>query len=304
MKVDIEKTKCKKFEVFLGMPKGLLRCVQPFVFFLEMDGENLRIEIRDECERRIIFTRDSGIEINRVYSIFLDLESLLHIFEGSFLTLRDVIISGDEDGVFYNAFREQIISHRLQCQKPSKYFDIHRDKFLDYEAVLSSDLLSRWHSLREELDVVNQMYLYATGDTGFTIDVICAFLIELSEPLTELIGQPKDSSKYLKDFLENVINRYGKGIFKREIDFGLDKIISCLVNTRVNIMHIRVNKKTSSLNGEESFLYAVKMSYLYRCTILDKLEVKPGIYKNRLAELISYMNNWNGVLEKLFEKIS
>ena len=36
---------------------------------------------------------------------------------------------------------------------------------------------------------VNQMYLYATSAAGFTNDVKCAFLVELSESLIEIIGK-------------------------------------------------------------------------------------------------------------------
>ena len=116
---------------------------------------------------------------------------------------------------------------------------------------------------------VNQMYLYATSAAGFTNDVKCAFLVELSESLIEIIGKENiklqrhpDEQGKLKPSLRTIINCYGTNLFKNEIQFDLEKILSCLVNTRVNIMHIKINQRTPTLNGKESTLYAIKMSYL------------------------------------------
>lgn len=88
-------------------------------------------------------------------------------------------------------------------------------------------------------------------DKGITVstfrenDVKCAFLVDLSESLIEVIG--KENTKLqrysgeqgkLKPSLRTIINCYEKKLFRNEIQFDLEKILSCLVNTRVNIMHI------------------------------------------------------------------
>ena len=119
----------------------------------------------------------------------------------------------------------------------------------------------------DELGVVNQMYLYATSSAGFTNDVKCAFLVELSESLMEIIQSediklqkyPNENGK-LKPCLRTIINCYGKTLFRNEIEFDLEKILSCLVNTRVNIMHIKINQRKPALDGRESVLYAVTIA--------------------------------------------
>ena len=113
---------------------------------------------------------------------------------------------------------------------------------------------------------------------------------------------PNEKGK-LKPCLRTIINYYGKTLFRNEIEFDLEKILSCLVNTRVNIMHIKINQRKPTLDGRESVLYAIKMSYLYRLVILEKLEINAILYEDNLIKRVGYIDGWNGIQEQLFNRL-
>ena len=113
---------------------------------------------------------------------------------------------------------------------------------------------------------------------------------------------PNENGK-LKPCLRTIINYYGKILFRNEIEFDLEKILSCLVNTRVNIMHIKINQRKPTLDGRESVLYAIKMSYLYRLVILEKLEINAILYEDNLLKRVGYIDGWNGIQEQLFNRL-
>lgn len=62
------------------------------------------------------------------------------------------------------------------------------------------------------------MYLYSLSNNGVTVDVKCAFLIELAEPLIEIVKehtnffsslQPGPRGASLKNCLDALITKYG-----------------------------------------------------------------------------------------------
>lgn len=58
---------------------------------------------------------------------------------------------------------------------------------LGFDSIITADLYCKWENLLDELDVVHQMYLYSLSNSGMTVDIKCAFLIELAEPLVEIV---------------------------------------------------------------------------------------------------------------------
>ena len=132
------------------------------------------------------------------------------------------------------------------------FLTVQTDRIVNYEDVLSKEMYEHWEDVLCELGVVNQMYLYAISDNGMTNDIKCAFLIELAEPLYEillsegkLLGRAVSENKFptLKSCLKKIVNKYGTILFEKEKAFGIRKILNCLVNTRVNIMHIKKKSK-------------------------------------------------------------
>ena len=86
---------------------------------------------------------------------------------------------------------------------------------------ITPELFCRWEQLLDELNVVHQMYPYSLSNSGITEDVKCAFLIELAEPLIEIVNKytnlfvsltPRDHRPVLKDCLDALITKYGRNI--------------------------------------------------------------------------------------------
>ena len=301
--------KCNSLKAIYSVKNGMLRCVTPYEFTISQ-MPMIKVCIEEVGNRIITFTCEEEIEAKKLYSSLLELERLLQIFDGVFLDLETIEIYGKESANSYNALVEHFKIQRLHYFSSANFISIFSDRILKYEDILSSELFEKWRILLDELGVVNQMYLYATSSAGFTNDVKCAFLVELSESLMEIIQSediklqryPNEKGK-LKPCLRTIINYYGKTLFRNEIEFDLEKILSCLVNTRVNIMHIKINQRKPALDGRESVLYAIKMSYLYRLVILKKLKINAFLYEDNLIKRVGYINGWNGIQEQLFNRL-
>lgn len=204
----------------------------------------------------------------------------------------------------------QLIAQRLHYFVSVDIFSVHSDRIINYEDVLSEVLFNTWQKVLDDLGVINQMYLYATSDCGLTTDVKCAFLVELVESLIEIIGKTNvtmqklsNEKGNLKPCLRTIIKEFGKELFARELQYDLEKILTCLVNTRINIMHIKINQRTPKLNGREATLYTMKMRYLYRLVILKRMQARENFYLENLKEKTRLMNEWNGILDELFVKL-
>lgn len=306
MDIDI---KCNVLEAKYCIKNGMLRCVEPFVFSLT-DPAKVQIEIKEMGIRVITLSTDEKVEARKLYAILVKLEKLLQIFDGAFVPLEGIVLHGEEEEEKYQTFVTQLIAQRLHYFVSVDIFSVHSDRIINYEDVLSEVLFNTWQKVLDDLGVINQMYLYATSDCGLTNDVKCAFLVELAESLIEIIGKtnvtmqklPNEKGN-LKPCLRTIIKEFGKELFARELQYDSEKILTCLVNTRVNIMHIKINQRTPKLNGREATLYTMKMSYLYRLVILKRLQVGENFYLENLKEKTRLMNEWNGILDELFVKL-
>lgn len=302
--------KCNVLVAKYSLNNGMLKCAQPFSFDLE-EQENIHIQIQEMGIRVISLSCEKEIEAQRLYSTLLKIERLLNVLDGAFIPLDDIIIEGNESKKNYDELIEHLKVQRLHYFTPAKFLSVNFDRFLNYENVLSSSLYEEWSILLDELGVVNQVYLYATSDCGLTNDVKCAFLVELAESLIEIIGKSNihfqrnsRNEGELRPCLRTIINSYGTVIFKNEIQYDLEKILTCLVNTRVNIMHIKINQRKPCFNGKESTLYAIKMSYLYRLVLLEKLKIDRNLYIGNVEKRISYLDTWNNVLDMLLKRLA
>ncbi len=301
--------KCNKLSAQYCVSNGILRCVESYEFIIH-EPNVIKICIEEAGKRIITFTSDNEIEASELYSLLLKLERLLQIFDGAFVPLEDIFIYGTEDKNAYDVLVTHLKVQRLRYFSSASFLTVQNDRILNYEDVLSGMLFNSWQILLEELGVVNQMYLYATSDCGFTNDVKCAFLVELAESLIEIIGKeniklqklPREQGN-LKPCLRTIINNYGKILFEKEVKFDIEKILTCLVNTRVNIMHIKINQRTPKFDGKEATLYAMKMSYLYRIVILNRLGIDEQLYVDNLRKRVCSIDKWNEIQEKLFDRL-
>lgn len=227
------------------------------------------------------------------------------VFDGAFVPLVRAEFDGSPEGDGGEAEVSQVLARRLS------YFDsdlhssnIPNDKLVNYWDVLTDDLVEKWLYLVEQLDITNQMYLYAMSRSGMPIDIRCAFLIELAEPLIEICNKEKGlfpdlaakDRPTLKECLNAVIGEFGKVAFAHEMQMGkkpYDEFLSKLKSSRVRIMHIKANQpKDGYLDGLESAFYLKKLSLMYRAILLDLLGVPADLYEERLRHRVETLDNW------------
>ena len=137
------------------------------------------------------------------------------------------------------------------------------------------------------------------------------FLIHLAETLVEVLKVYTNSFQKLKPgngtslraCVKALIKEYGEDIFEKEMEANEKEFLSTVINSRVRIMHIKRNQKIKYFNGNESVLYILKLSLLYRRILLDILGVDKQVYIDKLQKCVSRLNRWNDTLDKLLLRL-
>ena len=83
---------------------------------------------------------------------------------------------------------------------------------------------------------------------------------------------------------------YDPIIFSKELSHNKNEFAQILVNSRNRIAHIRTRENQRFLNGEESAMYLVKLSLLYRVVLLKLLGIRENLYINLLEEGVCFLN--------------
>ena len=285
----------------------------PHVAEFETRDNKFFIKIEQCGYRKISIKALEETSVFELYGVFTKIERLLMIFDGQFLNLENLEFtdSSDTEKSMLKSVGNNLMHQRLSYFKSSDLVSYKVDKLLEFEEVLNSDLYDKWEHLLEELDIAHQMYLYAMGDTKITVDVKCAFLIELSETLVEVLKAYTNSFQKLKPgngtslraCVKALIEEYGKDIFEREMEANEKEFLSTVINSRVRIMHIKRNQKIKYFNGNESVLYILKLSLLYRRILLNILGVEEQMYVDKLQKCVSRLNRWNDTLDKLLLRL-
>ena len=285
----------------------------PHVAEFETRDNKFFIKI-EQCDyRKISIKALEETSVFELYGVFTKIERLLMIFDGQFLNLENLEFtdSSDTEKSMLKSVGNNLMHQRLSYFKSSDLVSYKVDKLLEFEEVLNSDLYDKWEHLLEELDIAHQMYLYAMGDTKITVDVKCAFLIELSETLVEVLKAYTNSFQKLKPgngtslraCVKALIEEYGKDIFEREMEANEKEFLSTVINSRVRIMHIKRNQKIKYFDGNESVLYILKLSLLYRRILLEILGVEKQVYVDKLRKCVSRLNRWNDTLDKFLLRL-
>ena len=285
----------------------------PYVAEFETRDNKFFIKIEQCGYRKISIKASEETSVFELYEVFTKIERLLMIFDGQFLNLENLEFtdSSDTEKSMLKSVGNNLMHQRLSYFKSSDLVSYKVDKLLEFEEVLNSDLYDKWEQLLEELDIAHQMYLYAMGDTKITVDVKCAFLIELSETLVEVLKAYTNSFQKLKPgngtslkaCVKALIEEYGKDIFEREMEANEKEFLSTVINSRVRIMHIKRNQKIKYFDGNESVLYILKLSLLYRRILLEILGVEKQVYVDKLRKCVSRLNRWNDTLDKFFLRL-
>ena len=285
----------------------------PHVAEFETRDNKFFIKIEQFGYRKISIKASEETSVFELYGVFTKIERLLMIFDGQFLNLENLEFtdSSDTEKSMLKSVGNNLMHQRLSYFKSSDLVSYKVDKLLEFEEVLNSDLYDKWEQLLEELDIAHQMYLYAMGDTKITVDVKCAFLIELAETLVEVLKVYTNSFQKLKPgngtswkaCVKTLIEEYGKDIFEREMEANEKEFLSTVINSRVRIMHIKRNQKIKYFDGNESVLYILKLSLLYRRILLEILGVERQVYVDKLRKCVSRLNRWNDTLDKFLLRL-
>ena len=285
----------------------------PHVAEFETRDNKFFIKIEQFGYRKISIKASEETSVFELYGVFTKIERLLMIFDGQFLNLENLEFtdSSDTEKSMLKSVGNNLMHQRLSYFKYSDLVSYKVDKLLEFEEVINSDLYDKWEQLLEELDIAHQMYLYAMGDTKITVDVKCAFLIELAETLVEVLKVYTNSFQKLKPgngtslkaCVKALIEEYGKDIFEREMEANEKEFLSTVINSRVRIMHIKRNQKIKYFDGNESVLYILKLSLLYRRILLEILGVEKQVYVDKLRKCVSRLNRWNDTLDKFLLRL-
>ncbi|MCX4348112.1 MAG: hypothetical protein OSJ38_12850 [Lachnospiraceae bacterium] len=278
-------------------------------------NQPFHIKIEQLGVRTIIITSGKDVSVFDLYAILTRIERLLMLFDGVFIPLSELKFS-ESDTVDENRLiscQNNLIKMRLSYFSSADFCNYSVDKLLKFDTVLTAELFCKWEQLLDELDVVHQMYLYSLSDSKITVDVKCAFLIELAEPLIEIVKEhtklfssltPGARGTSLKNCLDALITKYGVDIFSRELSSDYESILQIMVNSRIKIMHIKRKQNGLYFNGNESILYILKMNLLYRKIMFEMLNIEEVNYKDNLLRCVSRLDKWSSVLEKFLLKIS
>ncbi len=276
---------------------------------VKYDGEpsvvRLKIETEQVGVRKITVKADRPVYWFSLLTPLYEFERLLAIFDGSFIPIKDICFmrSGDpakggEEGC--NTAKKRALEQRLKYFSSSDW-SASMEGLVDFWDVLTPELFEKWRCLLDELDIANQVYLYVLSANGMPKDLLLAFMVELAEPLVEIVNiergrypslEPGKRGTSLNQCLNALVNDYGRVIFRKEIEEGYGEFLTGLVNTRVRVMHIKRNQEKGFLDGAVCVLYLMKLSLLYRVVLLDLLGIPETSYVQRLEREVERWDDW------------
>lgn len=287
----------------------------PYIIeFNTIGDKQFHIKVEQGGIRKIMITSDEDVSVFDLHAVLSRIERLLMLLEGTFIPLTEIQLSESDtvEKSVLSSCKGHFMIGRLSYFSSADFCRYSENKLLRFDSVLTSELFCKWEQLLDELDVVHQMYLYSLGDSGITVDVKCAFLIELAEPLIEILKKhtnffasltPGKRGTTLKDCLDALIRKYGVDIFRSELLNNYEQVLSAMVNSRVRIMHIKREQKGVYFNGDESVLYILKMNLLYRRIMFEVLNIDEVNYRDNLIKCVSKLDKWNDILDGFLQKL-
>lgn len=266
---------------------------------LTIKREKFTITIKEPIGviRKIQIDSANYVNTENLYLEYAQLEKLLMLLEGSFSNITKLKFENGIDESQKELLQlkgKEYMDRRLPFYNTNNVFKTGNQKLCDWEKILTDSIYSNWITLLEELDIVHQIVLYTTADNGVPMELRLAFLIEIAEPMIELITMKKgifssfaDSNRAsLKMCLDAIISYYGMDIFSEEYKDSLN-FTQKLVNSRVRIMHTKRNfTKEFITEPYDILMYSVKMNLLYRRVLLDLLGVKYPLYSGEVKRIV------------------
>ena len=245
---------------------------------------------------RILSLQTTKMKYKALFSFALDIIKLVQIGEGFFHNIDSIkyIESNENEPIckkkddlkkedfidFYNTYCN-FVADKLELVTPA--------------VIVTQQNYLKWKDLYLKLTIQHNAFLYYSTDNGLPINLRMANLIELCEPLAEFTCSDEvNKDCNLKNCIRQLVIKYGQDIFKKEIEAGCfdfkektengnSSILQKLVNTRVNILHYKLEPKECFSNELERVIYCNKMHLLYRAIILKYLEIPVCSEKLRTA---------------------
>lgn len=304
---------CKVLQVEHNLQKGILNVPHEAEFVINNDQRQIAVKVEQNEIRKITLTSEKQLDSQKLYGMFQALENLLMIFDGQFIPISSFNFldsdSSTEEKLAYHS--KLLMSNRLSYFNSADFLQYSDNGFISFSSVLSAELFSKWRGLLNEFYHIHSIILYSLSSIHLPVDVKCAFLIESAEPLVEIIKartnffgelKPGERGTSLSMCLDAIIKKYGEDIFDIELKNDFSKFLSILVNSRVNIMHIKKIHKEPYLNGKESVLYATKLFCLYRRVLFELLGIGYSVYNAKMSEYIRSWDSWANVLNDFLSK--
>lgn len=200
--------------------------------------KSVRIHIEQFTVRKIEIDFTSEQLVDDLIAVLTKVERLLMLFDGYFMNLISIEFQDSAGCVPPNLKEcaEHFMRRRLAYFHSNKIL-FSSNYLLDFSKVLTPALYEKWKGILEDLDVAHQVYLYSLCDTNQPVDLRCAFLIELAEPVVEIAKansplfeslNPGKQGTSLRDCLRALITTYGSDIFENEINSCFETFLKSL----------------------------------------------------------------------------
>lgn len=304
-----EEIHCKQLKATYSEKNGVLSVSKETDLDL---SDGYHIKIVQIGIRIITVSNDNEVNARKLYAILTLIERLLMLFDGKFFTMQEMkFAESQNDANRLDSYAINLKRSRLSYfESDSTYSFIN--SICSYDEVLTADLYEKWVKLVEELDISHQVYLYSMSANGTPVDLKVAFLIELAEPLVELVKKKTGmfqslsqgvTGTTLKKCLCELIKEFGTVIFSEEMRVNEDRFLQILVNSRVRIMHIKKSQNKPYLNGAESIFYIMKISMMYRYVLLTILGIDDNIMVEQIKKITNILDTHDDTLRNLLLKI-
>ena len=177
--------------VFSG-PKHIRFCIE--------GQPKIQVVVEQELKRIITISADSEIAAGHLHSVFSRVERLLMLFDGRFFPLETLEFTGATETPEHmlKAYAQHCLIGRLSYFESSDFCKSTANKLIDFSDVLSGNLYCVWDDILDELDIVHQVFLYSSSNNGLPVDIKSAFLIEVAEPLVEIVKDRKHGGAQLR----------------------------------------------------------------------------------------------------------
>ena len=309
----IKNALCTQIEIRQTLPRGgILGGPKTVEFSLSSESESIiyTINIEQLGVRDITVSSNQPVTTKELWGIFSSLDMLLMIFDGHYIPIETIHFSGGDNDKL-SKITDQYILRRPSLYTSANFAEGSINTFISFDKILTSELFSSWIKMKQELDLIHPMVSYCMAQIELPVDCKCASMIEIFEPLVELINKynsffptlkPGEKGTTLKMCLDASISKFGAEIFRDEFMVGKEQFLQILVDSRVRIMHIRSKQNEIYLDGKESVLYIVKLSYLYRRILLELLRVDYLEYVEPLKKAVSEWGQWAEVMDNFLKQ--